>query len=134
MRTDPFKRGRVAGSDAKDLRARKGQNCASGERDCAHHEFADVVRERVSVPDRSEERVPSALGRRGLWSVHVLVLAVLRGEAERRRTAISGALRSAWSSGVSPRAPRRSRIASPMGEVPLAGFLYGIRGMLAVSS
>ena len=81
MRTDPFKRGRVAGSDAKDLRARKGQNCASGERDCAHHEFADVVRERVSVPDRSEERVPSALGQSTdrLWSVDVLVLAVLRG-------------------------------------------------------
>ena len=53
-------------------------------------------------------------------------------EEGRGRTAISGALRSAWSSGVSPRAPRRSRMASPMGEVPLAGFLYGMRGMLCV--
>lgn len=36
-------------------------------------------------------------------------------------TAISGALSSVWSSGVSPRVPRRTRIASAISDVPWGG-------------
>lgn len=50
-------------------------------------------------------------------------LSLLPPSGTRGRTAISGALRRAWSRGVSPRAPLRSRMASPMTLVPGAGDL-----------